>query len=293
MVMGIARSSGEVASILGKTRRRGLSVGFVPTMGFLHEGHLSLVRRAREDNVICAVSIFVNPLQFSPSEDLDAYPRDTGRDLEMLAMEGVDLVFVPEASEFYFPDRSVLVTENSLSRCLCGSARPGHFDGVCTVVLKLFNVIRPDRAYFGQKDYQQLQIIKRMVRDLDVPVEITGCPIVRESDGLAMSSRNTYLDSHEKRDALSLSRALAEALSVFEDGERRSEALLSVVRSIFTQYPLAALEYAEVRDAEDLSPVEKVEKEAVLALAAKVGRTRLIDNVLLDPRIGCSRFPRS
>lgn len=293
MVVHLAKSAEKVKFFLNDARRSGLAIGLVPTMGFLHEGHLSLVRTAREDNDICAVSIFVNPLQFGPSEDLEAYPRDLERDLRLLSREGVDLVFVPEVAELYYPDRSVLVTENLLSRCLCGSARPGHFDGVCTVVLKLFNIVRPDRAYFGQKDYQQLQIIKRMVRDLNVPVEIIGCPIVRERDGLAMSSRNIYLDQPAREAALSLSRALGEARSLFEEGERSPDVLLSAVRRTVSSCPLVVLEYAEVRDAEDLSPVATVKKQAVLALAARVGRARLIDNILLEPGVTCSRFPRS
>ncbi|HDQ93245.1 MAG TPA: pantoate--beta-alanine ligase [Synergistetes bacterium] len=259
-------------------------VGLVPTMGFLHEGHLSLVRRAREENDICAVSIFVNPLQFGPSEDLGSYPRDMEKDMGLLSGEGVDLVYAPSPETMYFPDRSILVTENSLSRCLCGAARPGHFDGVCTVVLKLFNVINPDRAYFGQKDYQQLQVIKRMVRDLDLAVEIIGCPIIREPDGLALSSRNIYLGKDERREALALSRSLDVAGSMVNSGETSSELILKKVREVIGSSPLVMLEYAEIRNAEDLSVVETIERCAVCAIAARVGRARLIDNRILERR---------
>jgi pantoate--beta-alanine ligase len=253
-------------------------------MGFLHEGHLSLVRRAREENAICVVSIFVNPLQFGPSEDLGAYPRDMKRDLGLLSGEGVDMVYAPSPEVMYLPDRSVLVTENSLSRCLCGAARPGHFDGVCTVVMKLFSAISPDRAYFGQKDYQQLQVIKRMARDLDLAVEIVGCPIIREPDGLAMSSRNIYLGKEERRESLALSRSLDVAESMVKNGEIISETILREVRRVISSSPLVALEYAEIRDAEDLSPVEIIDGCAVCALAARVGRARLIDNRVLERR---------
>jgi pantoate--beta-alanine ligase len=280
----IAGSPAEARKFLRENARSDRGVGLVPTMGFLHEGHLSLVRRAREENAICVVSIFVNPLQFGPSEDLGAYPRDMKRDLGLLSGEGVDMVYAPSPEAMYLPDRSVLVTENSLSRCLCGAARPGHFDGVCTVVMKLFSVISPDRAYFGQKDYQQLQVIKRMARDLDLASEIVGCPIIREPDGLAMSSRNIYLGEEERREALSLSRSLDVAESMVNNGETSSELILSKVRSVIGSSSMVILEYAEIRDAEDLSAVETIEGRAVCALAARVGRARLIDNRVLERR---------
>jgi pantoate--beta-alanine ligase len=279
----LAKRVTEAREFLKGEREAGNSVGLVPTMGFLHEGHLSLVRRARKENDRCVVSIFVNPLQFGPSEDFNAYPRDLDRDLAQLSSEGVDLVFVPVAEDIFLPDHSVIVSERSLSGFLCGSARPGHFDGVCTVVLKLFNILHPDRAYFGEKDYQQLQVIRRMARDLDLEVEIVGCPIVREKDGLAMSSRNTYLAGEERAQAVALSRALVEARSLFEAGERDSRSILTVIRKVVESYPLVSLEYAEVRDAEDLSPVERVKGKTVVALAVRVGKARLIDNTVLDP----------
>jgi pantoate--beta-alanine ligase len=280
----IVGSPAEARKFLRENARSDRGVGLVPTMGFLHEGHLSLVRRAREENAICVVSIFVNPLQFGPSEDLGAYPRDMKRDLGLLSGEGVDMVYAPSPEVMYLPDRSVLVTENSLSRCLCGAARPGHFDGVCTVVMKLFSAISPDRAYFGQKDYQQLQVIKRMARDLDLAVEIVGCPIIREPDGLAMSSRNIYLGKEERRESLALSRSLDVAESMVKNGEIISETILRELRRVISSSPLVALEYAEIRDAEDLSPVEIIDGCAVCALAARVGRARLIDNRVLERR---------
>ncbi len=280
----IAGSPAEARKFFRENARSDRGVGLVPTMGFLHEGHLSLVRRAREENAICVVSIFVNPLQFGPSEDLGAYPRDMKRDLGLLSGEGVDMVYAPSPEVMYLPDRSVLVTENSLSRCLCGASRPGHFDGVCTVVMKLFSAISPDRAYFGQKDYQQLQVIKRMARDLDLAVEIVGCPIIREPDGLAMSSRNIYLGKEERREVLALSRSLDVAESMVKNGEIISETILREVRRVISSSPLVALEYAEIRDAEDLSPVETIDGCAVCALAARVGRARLIDNRVLERR---------
>lgn len=280
----IAESPAEAVEFLRKNRTPDCSVGLVPTMGSLHDGHISLVRRARRENDICAVSIFVNPLQFGPAEDLEAYPRDMDRDLALLSEEGTDLVYTPSPEAMYFPDRSILVTENSLSRCLCGASRPGHFDGVCTVVLKLFNAITPDRAYFGEKDYQQLQVIKRMARDLDLQVEVIGCPIVREKDGLALSSRNIYLSESDRSQALALSRSLDAAEELVRDGEIDVMRILSSVRQIISECPSVAIEYAEIRDAEDLSPLSRIENRAVLALAAKVGRARLIDNRVLERR---------
>ncbi|GAB6280297.1 MAG: pantoate--beta-alanine ligase [Thermovirga sp.] len=280
----IAATPAEAAEFLEKKRISGGSVGLVPTMGFLHEGHISLVHRARKENDICAVSIFVNPLQFGPTEDLEAYPRDMERDLALLSAEGVDLVYAPSPEAMYFPDRSIMITENSLSRCLCGTARPGHFDGVCTVVLKLFNTIAPDRAYFGEKDYQQLRVIKRMARDLDLPVEVIGCPIVRESDGLALSSRNIYLSEKDRYQAVALSRSLDTAEDLVREGETDVTRILEAVREVISAYPSVSIEYAEIRDAGDLSPVNRIENRVVCALAARVGRARLIDNRILERR---------
>lgn len=261
--------------------RSGGTLGLVPTMGYLHEGHLSLVRRCRTENTSTVVSIFVNPTQFGPQEDLAKYPRDLERDLCLLEAEDVDLVFAPEPEEMYAPASSTWVEETALSRGLCGASRPGHFRGVCTVVLKLFNLVQPDRAYFGQKDFQQVQVIRRMVRDLDVPVEIVSCPIVREPDGLAMSSRNVYLSETQRGSALRLSQALERVRLCFDQGERRADRLLGDVRAFLLEDPAVAVEYAELRDAMTLEPVEAADAPVVLALAARIGNTRLIDNAVL------------
>ena len=291
--MKIIKSARDTHKEIQSLKKENKSIGFVPTMGALHDGHLSLVSQSLQENDITVVSIFVNPLQFGENEDLDNYPRPFDSDRQLLENPGIDILFYPPVEEMYPPDNLTRVIIKKLPDYLCGAKRPGHFEGVATVVTKLFNIVTPDRAYFGQKDYQQLQIIKRMVRDLNVPVEIIGCPIVRERDGLAMSSRNIYLDQPAREAALSLSRALGEARSLFEEGERRPDVLLSAVRRTVSSCPLVVLEYAEVRDAEDLSPVATVKKQAVLALAARVGRARLIDNILLEPGVTCSRFPRS
>ena len=249
----------------------------VPTMGALHAGHLELVRRAREvagERGTVLVSIFVNPIQFDRAGDLASYPRPLAEDLEKCRAAGVDVAFVPEAAGMYFPDRSVTVTESLLSRGLCGAARPGHFDGVCTVVLKLFLLSGCDTAVFGEKDFQQLAIIRRMVRDLDVPVEIIGCPTVREPDGLAMSSRNVRLSAEQRSDAPRIRRALSAAASL---GDPRT--ILASARAEIEASPLARIDYLELVDAETLQAVESLEKPAVLAAAVFYGEVRLIDHV--------------
>jgi pantoate--beta-alanine ligase len=261
----------------------GKSLGLVPTMGFLHEGHISLVRRCRAENGVTAVSIFVNPIQFGPGEDLASYPRDMERDLSVLEQEGVDMVFAPLPEQMYADNFSVHVDEEDLSKGLCGASRPGHFRGVCTVVTKLFNIIRPDRAYFGQKDYQQLQVIKRMVRDLNMPVEVVSCPIVREKDGLAMSSRNLYLTPEERQSALLLNRSLAMARDMVKAGEKSQNNIRQAVMDMLNSDPALSIDYVELKDAEDLKDISEVSRKAVLALAVRVGRARLIDNTVLDP----------
>lgn len=272
----------ELRKKVSELKSGGASIGLVPTMGFLHEGHLSLVRKSREENQATVVSIFVNPTQFGPNEDFEAYPRDIERDASLLEKEGVDIVFSPSRTDLYKPDHSTFVTEDTVSRDLCGASRPGHFRGVCTIVLKLFNIIVPDRAYFGEKDFQQLQVIRRMVRDLNIPVTIRGCPIVREPDGLALSSRNVYLSPSERSDALALNRSLKEAKRCFDGGEKNAAALVKSVRSELEKVEGLAVEYVALRDAFDLSIVEEVEKPSVLALAVRAGRTRLIDNIILN-----------
>jgi pantoate--beta-alanine ligase len=255
--------------------------GFVPTLGYLHEGHLSLIRRARAENDRVAVSIFVNPTQFGPHEDYARYPRDLERDLRLLEPLGVDLVFVPSAEEMYPPGFQTWVIVEEVSRPLEGASRPGHFRGVATVVAKLFHILQPDRAYFGQKDAQQTVVIRRMVQDLNIPVEIVICPTVREPDGLAMSSRNTYLNPEERRSATVLFRALQIAKARYEAGERDAERLREAMREVIRAEPLARIDYVSVADPETLRELEQVEGPALLSLAVYIGTTRLIDNIML------------
>jgi pantoate--beta-alanine ligase len=255
--------------------------GFVPTMGYLHEGHLSLVRRARAENDRVAVSIFVNPTQFGPHEDYARYPRDLERDLRLLEPLGVDLVFVPSVEEMYPPGFQTWVIVEEVSRPLEGASRPGHFRGVATVVAKLFNILQPDRAYFGQKDAQQTVVIRRMVQDLNIPVEIVICPTVREPDGLAMSSRNTYLNPEERRAATVLFQALQAAKARYEAGERDAERLREAMREVIRAEPLARIDYVSVAHPETLQELERVEGPALLSLAVYIGTTRLIDNLML------------
>jgi pantoate--beta-alanine ligase len=258
----------------------------VPTMGALHDGHLALVRRAREaagPHGSVAVSIFVNPIQFDHPGDLAAYPQPLAADLELCRAAGVDLVFTPRADSMYFLDRSITVTESLLSRHLCGATRPGHFDGVCTVVLKLFNLFQPDAAVFGEKDVQQLAILRRMVRDLDVPVEIIGHPTVREPDGLALSSRNVRLLPEHRADAPRIHRALEVARSLLRCGERSAAPFLAAARKHLEDSPFARIDYLELADAETLQPVGHIKRPAVLATAVFYGEVRLIDHVTLRP----------
>ena len=258
----------------------------VPTMGALHEGHLALIHRAREKTGpggTVAVSIFVNPIQFDRPGDLAAYPKPLEDDLAKCEAAGADLVFTPESGSMYFPDRSINVTENLLSRHLCGATRPGHFDGVCTVVLKLFHLFQPDAAVFGEKDVQQLAIIRRMVRDLDVPVEVIGYPTVREADGLAMSSRNVRLSPEHRADAPRIRRALEGAKSLLQFGERASAPFLAAARKHLEESPFLRIDYLELVDAETLQPVGRIKKPAVLATAVFYGEVRLIDHVTLRP----------
>ena len=259
------------------------TLGLVPTMGYLHEGHLSLVRAAKRDNGYTAATIFVNPTQFAPNEDLARYPRDEARDLALLEGEGVDTVFIPTAGEMYAPDFSTYVTVEKLTDRLEGGSRPTHFRGVTTVVVKLLNITQPDRAYFGRKDAQQLAVVRRMARDLDVPVEIVGMPIVREPDGLAMSSRNVNLTPEQHAAALVLSKALRLAESLFAAGQRDAEELHASMQSLIAAEPLAALDYISVADADSLDELTMIGRGALVSLAVRFGTTRLIDNTTLDP----------
>jgi len=278
---------GTIAALRGRTdeaRAAGRSVGLVPTMGFFHEGHLSLMRRARGERDVVAVSIFVNPLQFGPNEDYAAYPRDMERDLALAAAEGVDLVFAPSAEEMY-PDGDprITVDPGPLAHRLEGAIRPGHFRGVVTVVAKLFHAVGPGAAYFGQKDAQQLAIVRRMARDLSFLVDVVACPIVREPDGLAMSSRNVYLQPDERTAATSLSRGLREADRLLHEGERDARALAQTAATEIGREPLAQLDYAVVVDEDTFDEVDRVERPARALVAARVGKPRLIDNLLLSP----------
>ena len=281
--MIVARTRAELARGREALRSRGRRLGLVPTMGYLHEGHLSLVDAARERADVVAASVFVNPLQFGADEDLASYPRDPGRDLTLLEVRGADLVYLPEVEDVYPGGEPVMsVDPGPLGTRLCGAFRPGHFRGVLTVVAKLFGLVRPDVAIFGRKDFQQLVLIERMVQDLNLGVEIVGLSIVREPDGLAMSSRNSYLSPEERRDAPALQRGLAAAASRFRDGERRAAPLLGAVLDAAAGRAQLQLQYVEVVDPLSLEPVDSVPEGSVLALAAFCGATRLIDNVIME-----------
>ncbi len=265
-----------------KARSDGKIVGFVPTMGYLHEGHLTLVREARKMSDVVVVSIFVNPAQFAPQEDLDKYPRDATSDAELLSNENVDFVFLPKAEEMYTPNFHTYVKVRELSERLCGEARPTHFEGVTTVVMKLFHIVDPHFAFFGQKDAQQLVIIRRMVRDMNMDVEIVRCPIVREPDGLAMSSRNVYLSPEERAAAPVLYRALEHALARIEEGERKSRTILKEIRQIIEAEPLARIDTIAATDLIELKDIKNLKGKCLIAVAAYLGKTRLIDNIIVD-----------
>jgi pantoate--beta-alanine ligase len=278
--MKIIQTPEEMQSAAQMLRREGKTIGFVPTMGFLHEGHLSLMRLARNRADVLVASIFVNPAQFGPNEDFDAYPRDFERDETLCREEGVDFLFYPTPETMYLDGHSVWVDEESLSGGLCGASRPGHFRGVCTVVAKLLNMVLPDCMALGEKDAQQLRILRRMVRDLNFSTEIMSGPIIREDDGLAMSSRNRYLSSKERAEAVCLFQALEKAEALFAAGERDAEALRTAVREEIEQTS-GTVDYIELVDDETLRPVERLIRPALLALAVKFSGARLIDNAVL------------
>ncbi|MCL6533430.1 MAG: pantoate--beta-alanine ligase [Armatimonadetes bacterium] len=284
--MQILKTIAEVRQWVQECRRAGEAIHFVPTMGYFHEGHLSLMRRAKADGGRVIVSLFVNPLQFGPQEDFERYPRDFERDRAMAESVGVDAMFVPEASEMYPPDFQTQVRVQRLSQPLCGRSRPGHFEGVATVVLKLFHIVTPDRAYFGEKDYQQLRIIQQLVRDLNLTVEIVPCPIVREPDGLAMSSRNVYLTPEERAAATVLYRSLQWAQEQVAQGMRDAHVLREQVQAQIAASPYARIDYVEIVDAETLEPLEVIDRPARIAVAAYFGKARLIDNMALNPPSG-------
>jgi pantoate--beta-alanine ligase len=278
--MRIAATVAEMRAL-----RRGLSgeTGLVPTMGYLHEGHLSLIRAARAQNDHVVASIFVNPTQFGPGEDFERYPRDTERDLSLLRTEGVDIAFTPSVEEMYPAGASTFVEVEGITDVLEGAHRPGHFRGVTTVVAMLFNIIEPRRAYFGQKDAQQLAVIRQLVRDLQLDIDIVACPTVREPDGLAMSSRNAYLTPGEREAALVLSHALRLAEERFAAGERDAEALRAAMRELIAREPLARIDYVSVSDTRTLRELDSIDASALASLAVRIGNTRLIDNVTLEP----------
>jgi pantoate--beta-alanine ligase len=264
-------------------RQAGKRIAVVPTMGYLHEGHLSLIRAARERADVVILTLFVNPTQFAPNEDLSVYPRDEAGDVAKAQAAGADLVFAPEPQAMYPAGHQTTVDVGELTSPLEGASRPGHFRGVTTVVTKLFNITRPHIAFFGQKDFQQLAVIRRMTLDLDLGIEIVGMPIVREADGLALSSRNAYLSAEEHAQALVLSRGLAAAEALFDGGERKAARLSEAAKAIIAQSPLARIDYVELRDADSLAVIDAIERPAVLAMAVFVGRTRLLDNRVLEP----------
>lgn len=270
----------EVRKIVAQWRKEGKTVGLVPTMGYLHEGHKSLIDASVRQNDKTIVSIFVNPMQFAPNEDLAAYPRDIKMDGRLCEKAGVDLIFNPEPEEMYEKDFCTYVDMDALTKGLCGLTRPTHFRGVCTVVSKLFNIVVPDRAYFGQKDAQQLAVIKRMARDLSYGIEIVACPIVREGDGLAKSSRNTYLNREERLAAVVLSRALKCGEKMINEGERKTAPIIHAMKSIIEAEPLAKIDYVEIVGWDNLEPAETIEGPVLAALAVYIGATRLIDNFI-------------
>ena len=280
--MKVVKTSSEVRAQVKDWKKAGLSVGLVPTMGYLHEGHKSLIERACQENDKVVVSIFVNPTQFGPNEDFAAYPRDLERDVALCESVGATLVFHPEPEEMYGEDFHTYVNMEVLSETLCGKTRPIHFRGVCTVVSKLFHIVTPDRAYFGQKDAQQLAIIKRMVRDLNFDIEIVGCPIVREPDGLAKSSRNTYLSPEERKAALILSQSIHLGQELTQNGETDAEKIVQEMKNLIETEPLAKIDYVQAVDAVSMQPVSKMEGAVLVAMAVYIGKTRLIDNFIYE-----------
>ena len=279
--MQIATTINEVRTQVKAWKKEGCSVGFVPTMGYLHEGHGSLISRAREENDKVVVSIFVNPMQFGPGEDLESYPRDLDKDSAYCESLGADLIFHPEPSEMYTEGFCSYVDMSVLTEELCGLSRPVHFRGVCTVVSKLFNIVQPDRAYFGQKDAQQLAIIKRMVQDLNMDLEIIGCPIVREEDGLAKSSRNTYLSAEERQVALVLSKAVKLGQELVAAGEKDAKKIVSEMSAFIEKEPLARIDYVKAVDGLTMQQIDTVKEPMLVALAVYIGKTRLIDNFMV------------
>jgi pantoate--beta-alanine ligase len=285
--MKTAKTIEEIRKYINEWKLKGYSIGLVPTMGYLHEGHLSLINRASENDRV-VVSIFVNPMQFGPQEDMAAYPRDWRRDNRLCEENGVDLIFHPDEKELYEADFCTYVNMSVLTEELCGLSRPFHFRGVCTVVAKLFNIVAPDRAYFGEKDAQQLAIIKQMVKDLNFNIKVIGSPIIREKDGLAKSSRNTYLNEVERKAAQVLSGSIRLGKKRLTDGEKDTTVLIRTMKDFIENEPLAKIDYLKVVDAASLRQVEKIERPVLVAMAVYIGKTRLIDNFTFDAQNTCA-----
>lgn len=281
--MKVCKTVRQIKIEINKAIRAGKSVGFVPTMGYLHDGHLSLIKRARKENDIVVVSIFVNPTQFGEGEDLESYPRDLDRDCRLVEKEGTDFVFAPSAEEMYpHGYMSYVDVEGNITKQLCGKSRVGHFKGVATVVSKLFNIVTPNKAYFGQKDAQQVAVLEQMVRDLNFNIEIVPCPIVREADGLALSSRNTYLSQKERQDALILSKSLIEAEEMIKNGERDAAKIKNFIINNIKTVEYADIDYVEIVNAKTLEDLDQIQGDVLIALAVKIGKPRLIDNIRLE-----------
>lgn len=279
--MDIVSTTREVRSQVSQWRKEGLSVGLVPTMGYLHEGHKSLIDKAVEQNDRVVVSVFVNPIQFGPGEDLATYPRDLNRDAALCENAGADLIFHPEPENMYFDDFCTFIDMDGLTKGLCGRTRPTHFRGVCSVVGKLFNIVAPDRAYFGQKDAQQLAVIRRMVRDLNFNLEIVGCPIIREEDGLAKSSRNTYLSPEERKAAVILHKGLLKGKAMAAEGETSAARIKQAIREVIETEPLAKIDYVDIVDFDSIQEIDTLKSPFLAAVAVYIGETRLIDNFIV------------
>ena len=280
--MKIVKTIAEVRAQVKEWRAQGLTVGLVPTMGYLHEGHASLIEASHRDNDRTVVSDFVNPMQFGPTEDLESYPRDLSRDAKVVEEHGGDLIFNPEPEEMYHDGFSSFVDMTVLTQELCGLSRPVHFRGVCTVVSKLFNIVKPDRAYFGKKDAQQLAVIRHMVDDLNMDIEIVGCPIIREDDGLAKSSRNTYLNADERKAALVLSQSIRLGMDMVKSGEKSCSAIIGAMKEHINAEPLAKIDYVKIVDCATMQQIDTLDRPALCAIAVYIGKTRLIDNFFTE-----------